>query len=515
MPTTKVQQAFSRPSRLAEQHEARFQHARVLQVFHTMESCSRTAISGSITHAILLSSLLALFIIGCGGEQFSPSALAARKALQLERPQEALDKLTAEPVDDSAAGHYLKAIALERLDRADAAKAEAQIAIERAAREPKYQALLLRLKLFDSDESAIEPLLQLHEQNPSSAAVSLFAIFAYQAKHVRLRTEGKLRAARVQLEKAEVALKTAVSLAAQIPECQRELIGMALWFEEPAEALKLLDELLKMEPDNPDLLRDKTKVLVMSNRSADAISTGAQLYRRLERTEAAATEFANTLNRLPPSPAVLEQYGNLRDNFPTNSAILIRYCWSLGKAGRVTDACANLASAFDQQTDKSRRQLLAQSAISIPLEAGDTKTAEAQLKKYRDTIRSEQMLAYLEGRLAFQKKNYASAFERMQMVVEIYRTDAGASESMAREALTWVKRLSTEQSLTDQIRKAAELTLRRAGIKRSDEQELKEDARSLLQILEDEDQNTSAVAPDKHPENAEPTEKDSAGDKQK
>ena len=106
--------------------------------------------------------LLLAVLSGCGGDRLSPAALAARKALQFERAQEALDKLSAEPVDDTLEGHYLRAIALERLERLEAANAEAKIAVDRAPKNPKYQGLVLRLKLFAGEITAIEPLLELH-----------------------------------------------------------------------------------------------------------------------------------------------------------------------------------------------------------------------------------------------------------------------------------------------------------------------------------------------------------------
>ena len=294
--------------------------------------------------------LLLAVLSGCGGDRLSPAALAARKALQFERAQEALDKLSAEPVDDTLEGHYLRAIALERLERLEAANAEAKIAVDRAPKNPKYQGLVLRLKLFAGEITAIEPLLELHDQHPSSAAVSLCAIYAFQAKSVRQRSDGKFRAAKVQLEKAEAGLQTAVSLASEIPECQNELISMSMWFERPDDALKLLDGLLREEPDNIDFLRNRAKVLVMAKKSAEAISAASLLYRRLERTERAAVELANTLIHLPPSPAVLEQYASLRESFPQNLPIQLRHCWSLGNSRNGVCAAARLAT---QTLDRS------------------------------------------------------------------------------------------------------------------------------------------------------------------
>jgi tetratricopeptide (TPR) repeat protein len=425
-------------------------------------------------------------LAGCGGERLSPAALAARKSLQFERPQEALDKLSEGSGDQTAAGHYLRACALEQLERVSAAKAEAELALAAEPKHPKYNAYLLRLKLFGGDEAAIEPLLRLHDEHPSSSAVSLFAVFAYQARHVRQRSEGKLRAARVQLEKAQAALKTAQSLAAEIPECQRELVELSIWFEQPADALKLVDALLREEPERIELLRQRVRVLLISKNSADTIAAAAALYKQRERTEAAAVEFANTLNRLPPSPAVFEQLASLRVHFPANTAILLRHCWSLGKGSRVEQACTELAKAIEQQPDVRRRRTLAQSAIAIPLEMGEADLATAQLKKYRKEVGNRQMLDFFDGQLAALRKDYARSVEKMQEVINAYRLDATASPDLAREAFGRIRQVLAEQELAEHVRKAAELTLRRSGLSHYDEADVRNEARSLLGVLESE-----------------------------
>ena len=433
---------------------------------------------------LLVGLLLLAAIPGCGGESLSPAVLAARKALQFARPQEALDKLSEGSGDTSPAGHFFRACALEQLERLDAAKAEIKLALDAKPSNPKFKGYSLRLKLFEGDESAIEPLLELHEQNPSSAAVSLYSIFAFQAKHVRQRSEKKLRAARVQLDNAQTALKTALSLAGEIPEHHRELLGMAIWFEQPDDAIKLADAVLREEPENIEFLRERVKVLLLAKRPGEAISAGNSLYRRLERTEAAAVEFANMLNRLPPSPVAMSQYETLRESFPTNTAILLRHCWSLGKAGRSQAACEELAKGLDQQKDIRRRRTLAQAAIAIPLEVEDADVAAEQLKKYRNEIGDDQLVAFFEGQLAALRKDYAGSVSKMQDVVNIYRSDSNASAELARVALGHIQHALTEQQLADQVRKAAELTLRRSGIDQYDAVDIRKEAQSLLNLLE-------------------------------
>lgn len=60
---------------------------------------------------LLMGLLMLAAIPGCGGERFSPAALAARKALQFARPQEALDKLSEGAGESTPAGHFLRACA--------------------------------------------------------------------------------------------------------------------------------------------------------------------------------------------------------------------------------------------------------------------------------------------------------------------------------------------------------------------------------------------------------------------
>jgi hypothetical protein len=182
----------------------------------------------------------------------------------------------------------------------------------------------------------------------------------------------------------------------------------------------------------------------------------------------------------------MEQFDSIRTQFPANTAILLRHCWSLGKGGRIEDACQELGKAFEQQSDSRRRQMLAQSAVAIPLETSNPELAAVQLKKYRTEIGNDQMLAFFDGQLAEQRKDYTRSVEKMQEVVNAYRTDSSASSELARVALARIRQVLSERELAEQIRKAAELTLRRAGLNRYDEANVRDEARSLLNLLESE-----------------------------
>ena len=72
---------------------------------------------------------------------------------------------------------------------------------------------------------------------------------------------------------------------------------------------------------------------------------------------------------------------------------------------------------------------------------------------------------------------------------------ASAFSNWTRAALREIQRLVSQEILADQIRKAAELTLRRAGLNRADAADVRDDARSLLQLLETNDRNDAEQPP--------------------
>ena len=396
--------------------------------------------------------IVLLALSGCGGERSPKAIVTARQALQLDKPQAAIEALSADPADDTPEGHYLRAVAFDRMERAEAAKAEVQMAIEKAPKVVKYAAFSQRLKLFNGDEKAIDSLIELHEANPSSAAVSHHAVFAYQAKHVRLRSAHKLRAARVQLEKAQVAIKVALSLSAEIPEFHRELIGQSLWFEQPEDSLKLVEALLKDNPNNEALQRDKIKVLLLAKQSAETIRAAADLYRQLERTEEAAREFAATLHRLPASPATIEQFEILREAHPANMAILVRHCWTLGRGGRTKDACELLNAEQSRQDDVQKQRALGLSAIAIPLELNEPDLAEAQFTKHRDLIGEGALRDYFAGRLSLLQKHEDEGLKHLQAVITSFQSGVNVSRDLVAATLTAIQRLSVQEQLADHVR---------------------------------------------------------------
>ncbi len=185
----------------------------------------------------------------------------ARRLLQMNKAQEALEALSSdEPVAEE---HYLKAVALDRSGRKQPALGEIQEALKLAPDSVKYRGLRLRFQLFQKDIDAADKLIRLQEEHPSSAAVSLYCVYAYQAKVVRYMVQRKHRAAQAHGNRAIEALKTSIDLADEVPEFQREMLSFEREYGIGTHAEILVNKLWEVDPDSDELVDDKIAVLIM------------------------------------------------------------------------------------------------------------------------------------------------------------------------------------------------------------------------------------------------------------
>jgi hypothetical protein len=88
-----------------------------------------------------------------GGRSSDARVEKARKMLQINRPQAAIDALANE---DSAEGHYLKAVALQSLGKLDAARDQMSEAISIAPHQPKYQGYQFVLQVAAGKSEAVD-----------------------------------------------------------------------------------------------------------------------------------------------------------------------------------------------------------------------------------------------------------------------------------------------------------------------------------------------------------------------
>lgn len=371
----------------------------------------------------------------------------ARRLLQIDRPQEALDLLAGHPEAILSEGHYLKAVALDRLKMKDAALAAIRTATAAAPENSKYRGLELRLQLFETTGPFADEILDLYSQNPSSAALALFAFYAHQARRLQLTSESKAAEANAEHGRSLPALQTAATLAAEIPEFQRELLTFAMQFGQAESARSLVDRLLALDPGNEDFLKHKIAVLLMQKKPAEALDAARALYEQSGRSEQAALTYSAVLDRISIQKERVAELRELAAAHPENLVLIQRLASYLARAGHVAEACDVLAESLKHVSDQEERWDLVNSAVYIPLEAGHAELAERQLERYRSDIREEALLDYFQGRLLYLKGQPDAAIAKLSQVA-VRNADESGSRSLATEAAIWAQKIKAEQAET-------------------------------------------------------------------
>lgn len=417
----------------------------------------------------LLCALALLSSIGCGTSETADATASgedARRLLQLDQAQDALDALAKLGSELTPELHYLKAIALDRLNMKKVSRNEIRLALEEEPDNEKYRCLQLRFELFGADRSAGKKLLQMYRENPSSAAVSLCAFYAMQGERIRLITENKGPEANKIHQESLLPLKTAVALSAEIPEFQRELLAFAIEFELADGAMTLIDRLLPLDPDNPILVRDQIAILLL-NKQPDAAARAARtLYLKSGQDAPTAVLYAAVLENMPASERYDIAFQDLMDQHRYNKDLTLKYAAYLVRSSRVRRACDVLGATIGRLPDKKKRWELIYAAMYFPIEAKDVILAEEQLKLYRDEVPQEALVTYFEGRILLLKGKHQEAVQKMIAVIKAQKDPAVASMGLAQEAYAWIQKISQTQRFNvgiDEVLKTLDANQKPAG----------------------------------------------------
>ncbi len=405
-----------------------------------------------------------LLVTGCGDSKNTERIDAARKFLQLDKPQEALNAFESGDSKVPADAHYLKALAFDRLERHDAAMTEIDAAIATDAKNPNYRGLKMRLRLFQKDRDAVDELIDLHKQNSSSAALSVFVVYAYQAKMARLYSQQKVRAADVQNTKATEALKTVVALLDEVPELHPEILEFAITLGLVESAQKIVTKLLELDPNDAVLQQQKVSISLLANDADEAIRAAKELYRIRDRNAESATVYASVLSNqnTKASSANDTAFQELVERYPLNTSVIGNYAVYLARSNRLTQACEFLQAAIERQKQSKPRSTLISMTISLPLEAGATELAAQQLARYRSQMDDALMVIYLEGRILFLKKQHDQALVKMAQVIQAQKQELGGSRSLAIEALQWTKQILADKLATMKLQSAANVSAKQS-----------------------------------------------------
>ena len=415
----------------------------------------------SLREALLVFAALVLCsLVGCGNADFFQKKIdAGRLQLQLSEDEKALETLSAPNDNDAPAEyHYLKALTLDRLGRAEAANAEIRRAVEAEAGNPKYKGLELRFRLFARDRNSVDQLIELNGKHASVGAVALFSTYAYQAKSLLLKAENKPQAAEFHEKRKQETLDTALTLAKDMPELHRDLITFAVQNGKHDEALSLANGLLALSPKSVPARNQKLQVLLLLKEPDDAAKIAAELYDEMGRQLVGAEAYASVLAMTSTSAEHDKEFAELRGKYPYSTTVLTKYATYLTRAGRLVNALELLDAAIQEQPNKSQREQLAFVAITLPLEIDATEYAEERLKRYRDELTDPLLIDFFEGRILFQKRQYHDAVQRMLNIVAAEKKNPGKSTALAKEAFGWVQRSLSAQLRGTQIQVAIDKT---------------------------------------------------------
>gem|GEM_PF-632149 len=383
---------------------------------------------------------------------FEKLAGKARPLLQRslnELPLDALSELdgTSAPPEN----RYLKAIALDRLQRHEAANAEIRLAIEDAPDNPKYKAYELKLRLFARDRDSLDQLIELNRDYASIGAVALLATYGFQAKGVLLEAENKPEAAAYHQQRKEQTLSTALTLSKEIPELYPELLQFTLRESRHEDSLRLIDELLGFDPDHLELRNEKVKLLIAVKRIDDAVRLAETLYEETGSTKQGAEYLAAILAQSSDNPRHKQRLQRLIDLYPFSTQIPSRFATYLTRTGHLAEAQELLARSMEKHSDPKDREALVFAAITLPLEVNAPDAAEETLRKYRLQLKDPLLVDYFEARILYLRKRHSEAVRRMLKIVDAGKATDGGSRQLATEALNWVRTILADKVLAEQM----------------------------------------------------------------
>lgn len=379
-------------------------------------------------------------------------AVEARPLLQRSLNEEALDALSA--LDGTSAppeNRYLKAIALDRLQRYEAANAEIRLAIEAAPDNPKYKAYELKLRLFARDRDSLDQLIELNREFASIGAVALLATYGFQAKAVLLTAENKPKAADYHSKRQQQTLSTALTLAKEIPELHPELLQFTLRENRHEDSLRVIDGLLRFDPDHLELRNEKVRVLLALKRIDEAIELAEVLYEETGSTKQGAEYFAAIVAQGSDKPEYNNKLKRLTELYPFSSQIPSRYAAYLTRTGHLSEAVQMLSETLEKHSDEREKEALAFAMISLPLEVNAPDEAEEALRQYRQHLKDPLLVDYFEARILYLRKRHSDAVQRMLKIVGAAKAEGGGSRQLAAEALNWVRTILADKVLAEQM----------------------------------------------------------------
>lgn len=417
-------------------------------------------------------------------EIFAEKNVEARRHLQLNQNEDALAVLTSvDSTDAPGEFRYLKALALDRLSRHEAANSEIRQAIEAAPENPKFKALELRFRLFARERAAMDQLVELNRDYASVAAVALFATYGFQAKAVLLETEGKRKAATYHHQRREQTLDTALTLSSEITELYPELLRFAVRNQKQEAALELVNELLELDAESLELRNTKVATLCALKRVDEAVPMAERLYEDTGKKPEGAAYLAAVLAQASDTKKHDARLRELHELYPRSVQILSKYSVYLTRTGRLMAAWKILDDAIGKQSRAEDKEALAFVAITLALEINAPDQAIERLREYRKYLTDDLLADYFEARILYLQKRYGPAVRRMVQILKTSKERPASSQAFTAEALSWIQRILSEKVLAEQMQ-----VVMRTATTSGDDQKIK------VQVAEDDEADETSPA---------------------
>lgn len=443
------------------------------------KSRRRIAPDRKTTGRRLLSGLLVILVLtfsitGCNRHLPTAQVEVARRHLQLNRPKLAIEALAK---DDSAEGHYLKAVALQSLGERAAAREQIDESLSISAEDVKYKGYQALLDLAANKAGSAQRLIDLYDLHSSSPAIAFFATRAFVAQN---NVQGALRSFKLgltlvdevpefmfqalqhavtteQAAEAKQLLKKLENAAPQDAELLRELLNVAVKAKlaEPAE--HLFQQVQKLTPEAPDLPELHVKMELLLGHPEAALAAAHKGLESAPNHTGLELLLAESLLRCDAKPERERELAALAAKHPENPDFIARHSNYLVKNQRLPEALQLLNRAIAQTKATAVRAALMNMAIRTPLDANAPGLAEQQLAMHQAKFSNPSVADYFMGRILYLKHDYAGALERFQKVVTAQGTaPSDAGRALASECLVWQRRILASQAVDERLKAAQE-----------------------------------------------------------
>lgn len=418
--------------------------------------------------------LVIVMIVNRGGKSPSAKVEQARKMLQINRPRLAIEALAKE---DSAEGHYLKAVALQAIGQHGAAREQITEALGIAPAETKYQGYDLVLKLSSGKQAAVDELIKMYEVGKSSPGIAFFATrafmqrkppeirsalqafglavtliddtpeFSFSALHFAIdglqqeAAGGKEESLTEKVATAERMLEKIEQVAPKDVDLLKELLTWAIRGKLADSAQRLLARISELKPNSPEITELKVMVELMLKRPEAAISAAQQAISEHPGEPTLDLMLAEAAWQSTPSPEHEKILTDLVAKHPENPEFVAKLALYLTKSKRLKDAVAVVNQALSVTKGGEQRAALLKLAVGIPLEANEPVLAEQQVNRFKAEFHNSNIVDYFEGRVLFLKKDFPAAKLRFQKVLANQQISNESERMLASECLIWQQRI--------------------------------------------------------------------------